>query len=173
MALKCFQPEWTRLIWVKSLKILQRWKKLLSNYCIVLTKSSRYISHWIWNVAVITDWDIWRPVHLHSVYDTDWHLAPVYTSVVVCLRGSYHHIRFATARALHQGRCTTHASCPLTEGCSVYLGSVYGVCKDRIHSGLLVVFVCLQITPSHYHYADSSEGIELIKCCQVYAVECV
>ena len=37
--------------------------------------------------------------------------------------------------------------------------------NDRIHYGLQVVFVCLQITPSHYHhYADSSEGIELIKC---------
>ena len=37
--------------------------------------------------------------------------------------------------------------------------------NDRIHYGLLVMFVCLQITPSHYHnYADSSEGIELIKC---------
>ena len=37
--------------------------------------------------------------------------------------------------------------------------------NDWIHYGLQVVFVCLQITPSHYHhYADSSEGIELIKC---------
>ena len=37
--------------------------------------------------------------------------------------------------------------------------------NDRIHYGLQVVFVCLQITPSHYHhYADSSEGIEQIKC---------
>ena len=37
--------------------------------------------------------------------------------------------------------------------------------NDRIHYDLQVVFVCLQITPSHYHhYADSSEGIELIKC---------
>ena len=37
--------------------------------------------------------------------------------------------------------------------------------NDRIHYGLQVVFVCLQITLSHYHhYADSSEGIELIKC---------
>ena len=35
----------------------------------------------------------------------------------------------------------------------------------RIHCGLWVVFVCLQTTPSHYHhYADLSEGIELLKC---------
>ena len=37
--------------------------------------------------------------------------------------------------------------------------------NDRIHHVPQVVFVCLQITPSHYHhYADLSEGIELIKC---------
>ena len=49
--------------------------------------------------------------------------------------------------------------------CSVYWWSVYVFANDRIHYGLQVVFVCLQITPSHYHhYADSSEGIELIKC---------
>ena len=36
--------------------------------------------------------------------------------------------------------------------------------NDPIHYGLQVVFVCLQITPSYYHhYADLSEGIELIK----------
>ena len=45
--------------------------------------------------------------------------------------------------------------------------------NDQIHYGLQVVPVCLHITPSHYHhYADSSEGIELIKslsgiCCRV------
>ena len=45
--------------------------------------------------------------------------------------------------------------------------------NDRIHYGLQVVFVCLQITPSHYHrYADLSEGIELIYN-QVYAAKCV
>ena len=49
--------------------------------------------------------------------------------------------------------------------------------NDRIHYGLQVVFVCLQITPSHYHhYADSSEGIELIKClsgicCRVFVYD--
>ena len=38
------------------------------------------------------------------------------------------------------------------------------LCNDQIHYGLQVVFVCLHITPSHYHhYADSSEGIGLIK----------
>ena len=36
--------------------------------------------------------------------------------------------------------------------------------NDRIYYGLQVAFVCLQITPFHYHYADSSEDIELTKC---------
>ena len=37
--------------------------------------------------------------------------------------------------------------------------------NDRIHYGLHVVFVCLQITASHYnYYADLSKGIELLKC---------
>ena len=49
----------------------------------------------------------------------DWQLAnvfsPVYFSVAVCLRGLYHHSLLARARALHQCRCTPHASCPLTK----------------------------------------------------------
>ena len=36
-----------------------------------------------------------------------------------------------------------------------------------------LLFVCLQITPSHYHhYTDFPEGIELLKY-QVYAADCV
>ena len=43
-----------------------------------------------------------------------------------------------------------------------YWCSVYGICN---WSDTLIVSVCLLITPSHYHhYADVSEGIELLKC---------
>ena len=36
--------------------------------------------------------------------------------------------------------------------------------NDRIYYGLQVMFICLQITPSHYHhYGDLSEGIETTK----------
>ena len=36
---------------------------------------------------------------------------------------------------------------------------------SRIRFGLLIVFVCLYITPSHYHHrANLSEDIEVIKC---------
>ena len=57
----------------------------------------------------------------------EWHLANVfslvYFSVVVCLRGLYHHILLATARALCQGRCTPHARFPLTKGGGLISGS--------------------------------------------------
>ena len=37
--------------------------------------------------------------------------------------------------------------------------------KSGIRFGLQIVFVCLYITPSHYHHVQTwSEGIELIKC---------
>ena len=37
--------------------------------------------------------------------------------------------------------------------------------NSRIRFGLHIVFVCLYITPSHYHHcANLSEDIELIKC---------
>ena len=34
-----------------------------------------------------------------------------------------------------------------------------------MHYGPVVIFVCLHITPPHYHHhADVSEGIDLLKC---------
>ena len=47
----------------------------------------------------------------------------VYFSVVVCLRGLYHHILLATARALCQGQCTPHARFPLIKGGGLVSGS--------------------------------------------------
>ena len=66
--------------------------------------------------------------HYFARYPTDeWHLANVfslvYFSVVVCLRGLYHHILLATARALCQGQCTPHARFPLTKGGGLISGS--------------------------------------------------
>ena len=66
--------------------------------------------------------------HYFARYPTDeWHLANVYSlvyfSVVVCMRGLYHHILLATARALCQGQCTPHARFPLTEGGGLISGS--------------------------------------------------
>ena len=41
------------------------------------------------------------------------------------IKGWYHNILFATARALHQGRCTPHASCRLTEEGGLIAGSPF------------------------------------------------
>ena len=47
--------------------------------------------------------------------------------------------------------------------------------NNRIHYDPMVVFVCLHITLPHYHhYADISEGIELLKCLSGrFCLECV
>ena len=57
----------------------------------------------------------------------------------------------------------------------VLLCSIINMCaNDRVHYDPMVIFVCLQITLLHYHhYADVSEGIELLKCLSVHFVECV
>ena len=36
--------------------------------------------------------------------------------------------------------------------------------NNRAHYGLVVVFICLHNTLPPYHYADVSEGLELVKC---------
>ena len=50
--------------------------------------------------------------------------------------------------------------------CFHYYCAVYQMSADsRIRFGLQIVFVCLYITPSHYHHcANLSEDIELMKC---------
>ena len=48
--------------------------------------------------------------------------------------------------------------------CFHYWCAVYAIWKRSDTYGLWVVFVCLQIAPSHYHhYSDISEGIKLSK----------
>ena len=49
--------------------------------------------------------------------------------------------------------------------CYHYYCAVYDECKYSDTFGLADLFVCLYITPSHYHHcANVSEDIELIKC---------
>ena len=60
-------------------------------------------------------------VNYFAKYPTDeWHLANmfslVYFSVVVCLRGLYHHILLATARALCQGQLIPMPGSPSQKG---------------------------------------------------------
>ena len=53
----------------------------------------------------------------------EWHLANLfslgYFSVVVCLRGLYHYILLAAAKALCQGQCTPHARF-FSDTCTVF-----------------------------------------------------
>ena len=86
----------------------------------------------------------------------------IYSSVVVCLRWLYCHNLSSITWVSQEHRGLV----------SIIDVQSMVVSDDRVHYGLLVVLVCLQITPSHYHlYADLSEGIELIKwlsdkCCR-------
>ena len=95
-----------------------------------------------------------------------------YFSVVVCLRWLYYHILSSITYISREYRDLVSNICVQSFDVQSMVFA-----NDRIHYGLEVVFVCLQITPSHYHhYADSSEGIELIKCLSgicLYAAECV
>ena len=46
--------------------------------------------------------------------------------------------------------------------------------NSRIRFGLQIVFICLYITPSHYHHCGNLfEDIEFIKYLQIYFVKCV
>ena len=64
----------------------------------------------------------------------------------------------------------------------IYIPKKLGLCRlsqcslmmcayNRVHYGPMVVFLCLNIKLPHYHhYADISEGIELLKCLSVNSV---
>ena len=85
-------------------------------------------------------------------------------SVVVCLRGLLHHILSLIAYTFRENR----------DFVFIIIVQFMMSANIRIRFGLQIVSVCLYITPSHYHHcANLSEEIELIKCCQIYFVECV
>ena len=87
-----------------------------------------------------------------------------YFSVVVCLRWMLHHILSLIAYRFRENRDFVFA----------IIVQFMTSANIRIRFGLQIVFVCLYITPSHYHHcAHLSEGIELIKCLSDIFVECV
>ena len=80
-----------------------------------------------------------------------------YFSVVVCLRCLLHHILSLIAYTFRENRDFVFIIV-------VQLQFMMSA-NIRIRFGLQIVFVCLYITPSHYHhYANLSADIELIKC---------
>ena len=84
------------------------------------------------------------------------HLSHCYIfSVVVCLRCLLHHILLLIAYTIRENR----------EFVFISIVEFTMSANNRILFVLKIVFVCLHITPSHYHHcANLSEDIELIKC---------
>ena len=76
-------------------------------------------------------------------------------SVVVCLRCLLHHILSLIAYTFRENR----------EFVSIIIVHFMMSANIRIRFGLQIILVCLYSTPSHYHhFANLSEGIEIIKC---------
>ena len=87
-----------------------------------------------------------RSIHLSHCY----HIIPW-----LCLRYLLHHILLLIAYTFRENR----------EIVFIIIVQFMMSANDRIRFVLKVVFVCLYITPSHYHHcANLSEDIELIKC---------
>ena len=81
-----------------------------------------------------------------------------YFSVVVCLRWLYHHMLSVSYIYIYISRYSWVLFLLLL--CSLVMSA-----NNRVHYGLMVVLICLHITLPHYHhYANVSEGIELIIC---------
>ena len=75
-------------------------------------------------------------------------------SLVVCLRCLLHHILLLIAYTFRENR----------EFVFIIIVQFMMSTSNRIRFVLKIVFVCLYITPSHYHHcANLSEDIELIK----------
>ena len=75
--------------------------------------------------------------------------------MVVCLRCLLHHILLLIAYTFRENR----------EFVFIIIVQFMMSANNRIRFVLKIVFVCLYMTPSHYHHcANLSEDIELIKC---------
>ena len=87
-----------------------------------------------------------------------------YFTVVVCLRYLLHHILLLIAYTFRENR----------EFGFIIIVQFMMSANSRIRLGLQIVFICLYITPSHYHHcANFPEDIEILKClsdmyCRVY-----
>ena len=76
-------------------------------------------------------------------------------SVVVCQRCLLHHILSLIAYSFRENR----------DFVFIIIVQFMMSANSRLRFGFRLVFICLYITPSHYHHcANISEAIELIKC---------
>ena len=84
--------------------------------------------------------------------------------MVVCLRCLLHHILLLIADTFRENQ----------EFVFIIFVQFMMSANNRIRFALKIVFVCLYITPSHYHNcANLFEDIELIKCLSDIFVKCV
>ena len=101
-------------------------------------------------------WYIYSSGYYHYQIESI-HLSHCYHifSVVVCLRCLLHHILLLIAYTYRENR----------EFAFIIIVQLMINVNHRIRFVLKIVFVCLYITPFHYHHcANLSEDIELIKC---------
>ena len=110
------------------------------------------------------DWKDLSIAHVIIIINSEVSTFPIVIifSVVVCLRCLLHHIMSLIAYTFRENR----------EFVFIIVQFMMSA-NNRIRFVFKIVFVCLYITPAHYHHcANLSEDIELIKClsdifCQV------
>ena len=111
------------------------------NLCFEISGNKRFpMRYWFWEVLAMK---IIQPSSLSS-----------YFSVVVCLRWLYHHVLSVSYIFRKSWVLSIQLLCRLM------------MCAyTRVHYGPMVVFVCfhIKLLCYHHHYADLSEGIELVR----------
>ena len=105
----------------------------------------------------IGDWKDLSIAHVIIIIKSEVSTFPIVIifSLVVCLKCLLHHILLLIADTFRENR----------EFVFIIIVQYMMSANDRICFVLKIVFLCLYITPSHYHHcANLSEDIELIKC---------
>ena len=108
-------------------------------------------------ISVLCDWKNISIAHVIIIIKSEVSTCPIVIifSVVVCLRCLLHHILPLIAYTFRENR----------EFVFIIIVQFKMSANIRIRFGLQIVLVCLYSTPSHYHHwANLSEGIELVKC---------
>ena len=129
---------------------------------LLLLSITSYFHYNIWGCMCSTghfsigDWKDVSIAHVIIIIESEVSTLPIIIifSVVVCLRCLLHHILLLISYAFRENR----------EFIFIIIVQFMMSANNRRHFVLKIVFVCLYITPSHYHhYANLSEDIELKK----------
>ena len=117
-------------------------------------------------IFVLGDWKDISLAHVILIIKSEvsiWNIGIIF-SVVVYLRCLLHHILSLIVYTFRENR----------DFVSIIIAQFMMSANSRIRVGLQIVSVYLYITPYHYHCANLSEDIELLKCLSdIYFVECV